>query len=163
MNYIGPNTGYRLTVSYKPEKILPPFESLDPGFVPRVLTPPAPEPVIPPVDLSAEPLAPPPPDVSRMTEPQPPAPPAEATPARPSPVTVEPDPDFSNFDDNAFDQQLAAPATNVLAEKQAKAVRPPKPPSPTSLVLWLVLVPLLLLAAGGFWLSRKGSAVLKVR
>ena len=31
-NYVGPNTGYKLTVEYKPETIVPPFESLAPEF-----------------------------------------------------------------------------------------------------------------------------------
>jgi hypothetical protein len=30
-------------------------------------------------------------------------------------------------------------------------------------LFWLAIVPLLLLGVGGFWLSRKGSAVLKLR
>ena len=78
-------------------------------------------------------------------------------------MAVDPDPDFSNFNDSAFDQQLAAPTTDVLKQKEAKAVGPPKPASGASLVFWLAIVPLLLMAAGGIWLSRKGSAVLKVR
>jgi hypothetical protein len=77
-------------------------------------------------------------------------------------VPVEPDPDFSNFSDAAFDQQLAAPGPAVLAEKQARAVGPPKPASAGSLVFWLAGVPLLLVAAAGLWLWRKGSAVLKL-
>jgi hypothetical protein len=79
-----------------------------------------------------------------------------------TPVAVDPDPDFSSFSDAAFDRQLAAPAGNVLAEKQARAVGPPKPASAGSLVFWLVGVPLLLVAAAGLWLWRKGSAVLKM-
>ena len=58
-------------------------------------------------------------------------------------------------------------STKVLTleerEKQVKAVGPPKPASGASLVFWLAVVPLLLVAAAGFWLSRKGSAVLKLR
>jgi hypothetical protein len=42
-------------------------------------------------------------------------------------------------------------------------VGPPKPASASSLIFWLAVVPLLLVAAGGIWLSRKGSAVLKLR
>jgi hypothetical protein len=76
---------------------------------------------------------------------------------------IEPDPDFTNFADDAFDEQLAAPTTDVLTEKQVKAVGPPKPASFESLVFWLAIVPLLLLAGGGIWLSKKGSAVLKLR
>src|SRR5437763_6291845 len=160
-NYVGPNTGYKLTVSYKPEKIVPPFESLAPDFNP-VATPSVPfeapveQPEAPPalpIDTSA-------PVVTTTTAP---APPREVTPAPLTPVAVDPDPDFTNFSDDAFDKQLAAPSTDVLREKQVKAVGPPKPASSTSLVFWLAVVPLGLVAAGGIWLSRKGSAVLKVR
>ena len=93
----------------------------------------------------------------------PPAPPAEATPAPLTPVAIDPDPDFTDFADDAFDEQLAGPTTDVLIEKQVKAVGPPKRASATSLVFWLAIVPLLLLAGGGIWLSKKGSAVLKLR
>jgi hypothetical protein len=161
-NYLGPNTGYKLKVSYKPEKIVPPFESLAPDFNP-VATPAAP--YQPPVDLSDTPPALPidtsPPATPPTTLPPPPQ---EAKPPAPlTPVAVDPDPDFSNFNDNAFDQQLAAPSTDVLKEKQARAVGPPKPASAGSLIFWLAVVPFLLVAAGGIWLSRKGSAVLKMR
>jgi hypothetical protein len=160
-NYIGPNTGYKLTVTYKPEKIVPPFESLAPEFNP-VATPPAP--YTPPVDLSEPPPALPVDNSAPVETPAPaPAPPAEAAPAPLTPVAVDPDPDFTNFADDAFDQQLAAPTTDVLTEKQVKAVGPPTPASTGSLVFWLAILPLLLVAAAGFWLSRKGSAVLKLR
>ncbi len=160
-NYQGPNTGYTLRVEYKPEKIVPPFESLAPDFNP-VATPPTP--FIPPVEESERPPALPI-DTSGQAETPTtvPAPPAEARPAPLTPVVVDPDPDFTNFADDAFDQQLAAPTTDVLKEKQVKAVGPPKPASTSSLVFWLAIVPLLLVAAAGIWLSRKGSAVLKLR
>jgi hypothetical protein len=161
-NYIGLNTGYKLTVSYKPEKIVPPFESLAPDFNP-VATPAAP--YQPPVDLSGGPPTLP---IDTSAAPTtsttlPPPPPEAKAPAPLTPVAVDPDPDFSNFNDSAFDQQLAAPATDILKQKEAKAVGPPKPASGTSLVFWLAIVPILLMAAGGIWLSKKGSAVLKLR
>jgi hypothetical protein len=161
-NYAGPNTGYKLTVEYRPEHIVPPFESLAPELN-AVATPP--EPFVAPAE---EPQGPPvlPIDSSGadVTPPTvPPAPPAESKPAPLTPVAVDPDPDFTNFADDAFDQQLAAPTTDVLTEKQVKAVGPPKPASATSLVFWLAILPLLLLAGGGIWLSKKGSAVLKLR
>jgi hypothetical protein len=160
-NYLGPNTGYKLTVTYKPEKIVPPFESLAPDFNP-VATPALPS--EPPVDQSATPPALPidtsAPVVTTTTAP---APPREVTAPALKPVAVDPDPDFTNFSDDAFDNQLAAPSTDVLKEKQVKAVGPPKPASAGSLLFWLAVVPLLLVAAGGIWLSRKGSAVLKMR
>ena len=161
-NYSGPNTGYKLTVEYRPEHIESPFESLAPDFTP-IETPPVPfeppveapedTPVLP-IDTSGE-------DVTPTT--LPPAPPAESAPAPLTPVAIEPDPDFTNFADDAFDEQLAAPTTDVLTEKQVKAVGPPKPASAGSLIFWLAIVPLLLLGGGGFWLSKKGSAVLKLR
>jgi hypothetical protein len=161
LNYQGPNTGYTLRVEYKPEKIVPPFESLAPDFNP-VATPPVP--YEPPVE-SQPPTTVLPIDTSGQVETPTtaPAPPPEAKAAPLTPVVVQPDPDFTNFADGAFDQQLAAPATDVLTEKQVKSVGPPKPASTSSLVFWLAIVPLLLAAAGGFWLSRKGSAVLRMR
>jgi hypothetical protein len=161
INYQGPNTGYTLRVEYKPEKIVPPFESLAPDFNP-VATPPVP--FVPPVDESdAPPVLPIDTSGRAETTTTTAAPPPEAKPAPLSPVVVDPDPDFTNFADDAFDQQLAAPTTDVLTEKQVKSVGPPKPASTSSLVFWLAIVPLLLAAAGGFWLSRKGSAVLRMR
>jgi hypothetical protein len=160
-NYAGPNTGYKLSVEYKPEHIVPPFESLAPDFTP-VATPS--DPFVAPVEESEAPVLPidtSGADVTPTT--LPPAPPAEATSAPLTPVAIDPDPDFTNFADDAFDEQLAAPTTDVLTEKQVKAVGPPKPASASSLVFWLAIVPLLLLGVGGFWLSRKGSAVLKLR
>ena len=162
-NYMGPNTGYRLKVEYKPENIVPPFELLPPEFSP-VATPPTP--FEPPVELP-EPEAPTLPiDTSEVVIETPPttapAPPAEAAPPPLAPVAIDPDPDFTNFADDAFDEQLAAPSTDVLAEKQVRAVGPPEPASTTSLVFWLAVVPLLLVAAGGLWLSKKGSAVIKL-
>ncbi len=161
-NYSGPNTGYKLTVEYKPEHIVPPFESLAPDFMP-IETPPVPfeppieEPEAPvelPIDTSGL-------DVTPTT--LPPAPPAEAPPTPLTPVAIDPDPDFTNFADDPFDEQLAAPTSDMLTEKQVKAVGPPKPASAGSLIFWLAIVPLLLLGGGGFWLSKKGSAVLKLR
>jgi hypothetical protein len=161
-NYGGPNSGYKLKVEYKKEDLVPPFESLAPDFTP-VASPT--EPFVPPVE-AIEPESPTLPiDTSEFDTPPAttPAPPAEAPPTPLTPVAIDPDPDFTNFADDAFDEQLAAPTTDVLTEKQVKAVGPPKPASASSLVFWLAIVPLLLLAGGGFWLSRKGSAVLKVR
>lgn len=161
-NYVGPNTGYKLKVEYKPEAIVPPFESLAPEFNAPVTVP---ESFEPPVEL---PDAPPtlPIDNSGVEETPPvtsPPPPVEIPPPALTPVVIDPDPDFTNFADDAFDEQLAAPTTDVLAEKQVKAVGPPKPASASSLVFWLAIVPMLLVAAAGFWLSKKGSAVLKLR
>ena len=163
-NSMGPNHGYKLTVEYKPENIEPPFELLPPEFAP-VATPQAPA---EPPAAAAEPEAParpigvPAPARAPTVTPAPVAPvTAGASPL--TPVVIEPDPDFTNFADDDFDEQLAAPTTDVLTEKQVRAVGPPEPASTVSLVFWLVIVPLLVVAAGGIWLSKKGSAVLKMR
>ncbi|HYH51726.1 MAG TPA: hypothetical protein VEG38_19450 [Acidimicrobiia bacterium] len=162
-NYIGPNTGYKLRVEYKKEDIVPPFELLPPEFNPVAIPP---QPFEPPVELT-EPEAPTLPiDTSEFAAPTdttPPAPPVETKPSPLTPVAIDPDPDFTDFADDEFDEQLAAPSSDVLQEKQVKAVGPPEPASTTSLVFWLAIVPILLLAGGGIWLSRKGSAVLNVR
>ncbi len=163
-NYVGANTGYRLKVEYKPESIVPPFESLAPEFTP--FDPPTEQFDPPPVD---DPAAQPAPSVDRLggaqAPPPPPSAPVEipASPAPLTPVPIDPDPDFGNFADDAFDEQLAAPTPRVLAEKRVKSLGPPKPASAGSLVFWLAVVPLALIAAGGLWLSKKGSAVLNLR
>ena len=163
-NSMGPNAGYKLKVEYKPENIVPPFELLPPEFTP-VVTPPAPYEA--PVEMPDEPEAPARPIATPdlVEAPTPTAAPVAPVAAAPSPLTpvaIDPDPDFTNFADDAFDEQLAAPTTDVLTEKQVRAVAPPKPASTASLVFWLAVVPLLLVAAGGVWLSKKGSAVLKL-
>ncbi len=163
-NYLGPNTGYRLTATYKPEPIIPPFESLEPVFelppLPTeapVFEPPAevtgPEPAEAPADFSGTPVeAPPAPVVTT-----PPGPNLE-------PVAVEADPDFENFDDSAFADALAAPvASDVLKERKARVVAPPEPASAPSVVFWMAVLPLGLAAGGGFWLARRGSGVLRIK
>ena len=162
-NYLGPNTGYKVKVEYRPEAIVPPFESLAPELN-QEFTPPVP--FEPPVELP-EPSPVLPIDTSGTEETPPlttaPSPPVETMPPALTPVAIDPDPDFTNFADDAFDEQLAAPSTDVLTEKQVKSVGPPEPASTGSLVFWLAVVPLLLLAGAGFWLSKKGSAVLNLR
>lgn len=163
VNYLGPNTGYRLTATYKPEPIVPPFESLEPVFElpPLPVEAPVPE---PPVELPEPELAPPP-DLSGLPVEAPPAPAVEPAPAPPlEPVAVEADPDFENFDDSEFADALAAPAqSNVLRERKARVVAAAKPASAPSLVLWLAVLPLAVAAGGGFWLARRGSGVLRVK
>jgi hypothetical protein len=164
VNYLGPNTGYRLTATYKPEPIIPPFESLEPVFE----LPPLPvEAAIPepPAELPEPEPAAPPPDFSGAPVEAPPAPAVEPAPAPPlEPVAVEADPDFENFDDADFADALAAPAqSNVLRERRARVVVPPQPASTPSLVFWMAVLPLALAAGGGFWLARRGSGVLRVK
>ena len=163
-NYLGPNTGYRLTATYKPEPIIPPFESLEPVFelppLPSeapVFEPPAelpdePEPVETPPDFSGVPVE---------------APPVAAAPAPPpplEPVAVEADPDFEDFDDSEFADALAAPVqSDVLRERKTRAVAPPEPASAPMVVLWMAVLPLALAGGGGLWLARRGSGVLRIK
>jgi hypothetical protein len=166
INFAGPNTGYKLKVTYKPEVIVPPFESLEPSFRPPVaeVTEPAP---VPPADLSDVP-EPPAAPAPAVPAPEPVAPVAAPAPAPPvpklDPVPVEPDADFAKFSDSDFDQALAVPPSqDVLVERRARSAGPAEPPSPGALVFWLAVVPLLLVTAGGVWLARRGSAVLRFK
>ena len=161
-NYVGPNTGYKLKVSYKPEKIVPPFESLAPDFNP-VATPPA-----PPRRSTCR---------SRRRDvadrqlrrgghrPRPRRRPRRAG-GRPGPA----DPGGRRLRPRLHElrRRRLRPATGRPDHRRpdreaGQAVGPPKPASTSSLVFWLAIVPLLLVAAAGFWLSKKGSAVLKLR
>jgi hypothetical protein len=160
-NYQGPNTGYKLKVEYKPENIVPPFELLPPELTAPDVMPVTETPVESPDETPALPI-----DTSGFDDTPPataPPAPVETTPPPLTPVAIDPDPDFTNFADDAFDEQLAARPSDVLQEKQVKAVGPPRPASTGTLVFWLAIVPMLLVAAGGLWLSKKGSAVLKLR
>jgi hypothetical protein len=163
VNYLGPNTGYRLTATYKPEPIIPPFESLEPIFE------------LPPLPVEAPAFEPP----AEVTEPEPEEAPADlsglpvetptvpaVTPAPPDlePVAVEADPDFENFDDESFTDVLAAPVTNdVLQERKTRAIVPPAPASAPMVVLWMAVLPIAVAGGGGFWLARRGSGVLRVK
>lgn len=168
LNYSGPNRGYKLKVSYEPERFEAPFELLEPPFQPPVVPAAAPLPPTPPVDESGQdaPLpdrsAGPAPESPETTPSSLPAP--APAPDRFEPVTVDPDPDFADFADSDFDEALAAPAeSDVLRERRARAVGPAEPASAGSLVFWLVLVPALFVIGGGCWLARRGSAVLRFR
>jgi hypothetical protein len=164
VNYLGPNTGYRLTATYKPEPIHPPFESLEPVFELPPLPPEAPV-FEPPAEVTETEPADAPPDFSGTPVETPPAPAVTPGPApNLEPVAVEADPDFERFDDAEFADALAAPVTNdVLQERKARVVAPPEPASAPSVVFWMAVLPLGLAAGGGFWLTRRGSGVLRVK
>ncbi len=166
VNYLGPNTGYRLTATYKPEPIIPPFESLEPVFDLPPLPVEAPALPEPPAELPEPAESPAPPSGFSGAPVETPAAPAFATPPAPplEPVAVEADPDFEDFDDAEFADALAAPTqSDVLQERKARVVAAPQPASASSLVFWLAVVPLALAAGGGFWLARRGSGVLRVK
>ena len=163
-NYLGPNTGYRLTATYKAEPIIPPFESLEPIFELPPL--PAEAPAFEPPAEEAEPEeAEAPPDFSGFPLETPTTPAVDPTPAMPlEPVAVGADPDFEDFDDSEFTDALAAPVGNdVLQERKARSVGPPEPASAPMVVLWMAVLPLALFGGAGFWLARRGSGVLRVK
>lgn len=161
-NYLGPNTGYRLTATYKPEPIIPPFESLEPIFELPPLPAEAPVFEMPAEEPEPEPVAPLP-DFSGLPVEAPPAPAVEPAPSL-EPVAVEADPDFEDFDDSEFADALAAPPqSDVLQERKTRAVAPPEPASAPMVVLWMAVLPLALAAGTGFWLTRRGSGVLRVK
>jgi hypothetical protein len=156
-NYLGPNTGYKLKVTYKPERIETPFESLEPGYIPP---PPEPEvPVTPPLDLSAEP------EVAATPLPVLPAPAVDPAPPAPlAPVPVEPDADFAAGIDSSLDEELAAlPDSDVLKQRQTVAAGPPRPASGSALAFWLLVLPIALVAGAGLGLAKRGSGVLRLR
>ena len=170
-NFRGANTGYRLKVSYVTEILEKPFESLEPGFEP----PPFPlesVPAEPPVDLSGEPEPEDPADNDRTGSPVAAPEPVVVPPAAPEPVSglplepveIEPDSDFADFDDADFEEALAAPPdSDVLRQRETRAVGPVEPASAGSVVFWLVIVPLVAVTGGAYWLMRRGSARLRMR
>jgi hypothetical protein len=158
INFAGPNTGYKLKVTYKPEVIPQPFESLEPAFDFPAAPVTEPVPTAPPVDLSDVP-EPPTAPAPVVAAPEPVIPAAPPPPPAPAPKL-----DFTNFSDADFDQALAAPPTqDVLLERRARAAGPAEPPSATSLIFWLAVVPVAVAGAGGLWLARRGSAVLRFK
>jgi hypothetical protein len=83
-----------------------------------------------------------------------------------SPVGVEPDQDFADFADSAFDDELAAPAdvaSDVLRQREAAVLGPARPASASSLLFWLALVPLMVVSGIGTWLWKRGSAAMRLR
>lgn len=147
VNFVGVNTAYTIKLTWVSETITTPFESLAPGFTPNRPTsasaPTAPRPVpVPPVDTGTgfhvPPLA---------------APSLEVAP-------VEPDTAFdTGFEPSQFDDTLAAP-TQVAFEPAS--VTDPDPPSGVVLVLWLLVLPLGVIAFGGAYLSRRSANLLRI-
>lgn len=180
VNYVGPNTGYKIKATYKTEKIEAPFELLEPSFSPPVtpITGPATPVTVPEDDsyLDELPAAPtksaasaPPVDSDVTSTPMVSGEPGAALPSL-SPVFIEPDEDFADFADSAFDDELAAgpgsglsAAEEVLRQRQAAAVGPVKPASAGSLVFWLALVPIAILGGAGAALWRRSAGALRMR
>jgi hypothetical protein len=154
VNSTGVNTGYRLTFEWSTDKIPTIFESLPPEFS----APLRPAPVAP------KPAAPTPAAPAPLEEVAPAPAPLPTTPAAPDlavGASFAPDTSFSNgFADAAsLDSQLASP--KVAEFKPAAAKRIP-PPSTTSVILWLLALPLFLLALAAGLLSRRRSALIQI-
>ena len=163
-NFLGPNTGYRLTATYKNEPLIPPFESLEPVF--ELPPPPSEAPAFEPMPEvpEPEPVEAPPASSGVPVPESPVAAPDLPAPPPLEPVAVDADPDFEEFDDSDFADELAAPPQNdVLRERKTRVVAPPEPVSAPMVVLWMAVLPLVLAGGGGLFLARRGSGVLRIK
>jgi hypothetical protein len=151
-NATGVNTGYKLTFEWRTDPIPTVFESFPPEFAETgTVTRPAPAPV------SITPAAP-----AVIEEPEPLAAPVVQPAARPSLELASaplPDASFSSGfgDAPSLADELQSP-TAALASPAA-AVKPAAP-STLALVLWMLALPLALLAAAAWYLNRKRSELL---
>jgi hypothetical protein len=155
VNASGVNTGYRLTFEWTTDALPTIFESLPPEFVSPVrpaFTPPttAPAPAAPAaVDFGG-------PDATPVVQPSAPAPIDLGAGA-----SSTPDSSFSTGfgDAPSLDKQLKAPP--VVNFRPAAALKGP-PPSAASLLLWLLALPLFVLALLAALLNRRRSAQLQI-
>lgn len=138
VNFLGVNTGYKITVTWVSEAFPSPFESLAPDFVPSTTTP-RPRPTSP---VTTVPFTPPTTSASSPTL---------------APIVVAQDDDFAfgQFDTSDFDDQLAAPPPLDLTPIAST----PEDPSGAALFFWLLAVPFGLLTAGGFFVLRNRAAI----
>ena len=162
VNATGVNTGYRLTFEWTTDRPPSIFESLPPAFSGGGSTRPAATPTAPaaPALPSASPVT----DFEDVD-------PLPSLPTAPAPVSTRPDlsagvtssPDrsfSSGFGDApSLDQELAGPPTQTFAPA---AVVKPKAPRTVTLLLWLLVLPLALLAIGAAVLNRRRSGMLQV-
>lgn len=140
VNYLGANTGYKLTLNWVSEAFPSPFEALAPEFSPST-------------------TAPPPTTTTTTTAPVDVGPPPtfETTAPTLAPVEVADDTDFDadEFDTSDFDEDLAAP---VEIDFSPAATRP-GPPSGLALFFWLLALPLGITAAGGALIARRRATI----
>lgn len=141
-NVTGANIGYHLTVEWVTDIIGTPFESLPPEFSGGPVRPSAP----------ARPTP-------AFTAPRPVAPPVSIPPARtdlaiPGGATAD-DAFGAGFDEGAFDDAIAAPPTTVAGRYAPPPVQRLESPSGVSLLLWMLALPLAVVAIGAGFLSRR--------
>ena len=153
-NYASAPTNYTIKIEWRTSTLPTPFESLPPEFSQTGslgATPAKPSLVDPPRPASANP--------SPVFTP---APVAAGAPnlAPATPPTA--DSSFSTgFDDGAgLDEQLTAPPASFDLQPVARET-PADPPSGLALLLWLIGLPLLLTAVGGWYLQRRQAAAIQ--
>lgn len=137
INWSGVNTGYTLKLTWVSESFPTPFESLAPEFVPRATT-------------TTRPVT-----TTTTTIVRPPQ--TDSTPVSLAPVVIEDDADFdlTQFEDDEFDDQLAAPEILDLTPIAST----PREPSGAALLFWMLAAPLGALALGGAWVLRHRATI----
>jgi hypothetical protein len=162
VNATGVNTGYRLTFNWTTDRPPTIFESLPPAFTGGGTRPaPAATPAKPVTPLAA-PVAPIVEDDAAPLLPSVPVTAAQAPrPDLSAGVTATPDSSFSSGfgDAPSLDQELAGPAAQPFVPA---AVVKPKAPSNLTLLLWLLFLPLALLAIAAAVLNRRRSSMLQI-
>jgi hypothetical protein len=159
VNATGVNTGYRLTFDWTTDRPPTIFESLPPAFTGGGSTRPAAAPTPAPFRPAAEPTVDLPDEAPLL-----PSVPVAAPTARPdltAGVTAAPDSSFSSGfgDAPSLDQELAGPPAQTFVPT---AVVKPKAPATVTLLLWLLVLPLLLVAIAAAVLNRRRSTMLRV-
>ncbi|HUQ40477.1 MAG TPA: hypothetical protein VM030_10010 [Acidimicrobiales bacterium] len=140
LNFVGPNTGYKVTARLLDSKYQAPFEALAPGKKPATTT----TSTTRPVEVTA------PPDTA----------PTETTPPTLAPAAVSNDDDF-DFGTSDFEDQLAAPPRpegGFEGESAAPANQVKKVGGGT-VAIWFVVAPLILLGAAGYFIVHRRGGV----
>jgi hypothetical protein len=152
VNASGINTGYRLTFDYNTDLIPDVFESLPPAFTPSASRPQS-------AATPAAPVLPRAPQPAPLSDDVPAAAPAPVKPNLAIEGGSRPDTSFSTFTPTALEDEVAAPEVQAFVPA---ALERAAPPSTAALILWMVAIPLLLLAAGAFLLSRRQANLIRI-
>ena len=153
-NYASSPTNYTIRVAWSTIPLPSPFEKLPPEFSRTGQV--TPSPVKPSLTASPTP--------SRTPAPvfQPAAPSAGVPDLAPSSPPVADASFEAGFGDGpGLDEQLAAPPASFDVEPVANEVRS-APPSALALALWLLALPLLLAAVGGWLLQRRQATAIEI-